>query len=128
VLADICSIIHPAMTDGDHLSAAQRTLFDELYTAWRPGGTWPTYQHVDRLFDRHHDLDVDEIIAATPRHLLFVFDPIRPESKIGLRVAGIAKCSGSDQDLKLFLRLLVRASQRNAISSHARRTNRRRSA
>lgn len=35
-----------------------------------------------------------------------MFDPIRPESKIGLRVAGIAKCSGSDQDLKLFLRLL----------------------
>jgi hypothetical protein len=81
-----------------------------VYDAFRADGEWPEYAYVDKALDRR-GLVAEDALADVPAGLI-IPEPgrhgahLQRHDRIKLTVAGIARCSGSDDDLALFLRVL----------------------
>jgi hypothetical protein len=72
----------------------------------RDGGVWPVHQYLDTRLDQDHGLAIDAVLESMPPGLFRVYTPVRPESVVALRVAGLMQCERADKDVVLFLRAL----------------------
>jgi uncharacterized protein (TIGR02391 family) len=84
-------------------TADQKVLLQAIYGVFVPDGSWPVYQHLDSVLDQDHDLAIDDVLADMPRGLLRVYDPVRPDSTVALRVAGLLHCDDAEEAIDLFL-------------------------
>jgi uncharacterized protein (TIGR02391 family) len=85
---------------------AQLILFQEIYDVLRKDGSWPIHLYLDTQLDQKHGLVLDEVLATVPEGLLRVYQPVRDDREIMLRVAGMLYCAGADGDVALFVRAL----------------------
>ena len=83
-----------------------KLLLQAVYEVFDPDGSWPVYQHLDARLDQDHGLAIDEVLATMPDGLLRVFTPIRPDTVVALRVAGLMHCDGAEDAVALFLHAL----------------------
>ena len=60
----------------------------------------------DRLLDREFHVAIGEVLETMPNGLLRVYTPIRDDTEIMLRVAGMLYCNNADGDVELFMRAL----------------------
>jgi hypothetical protein len=85
----------------------QQVVLQTIYGEFKPTAKWPTFQHLDIVLDQEHRIAVEPVLMALRDALLVrVYTPIRPQSEVALRIAGLAHCDGSEDDLVLFGRLL----------------------
>ena len=71
-----------------------------------PDGSWPVYQYLDTHLDQELGVVIDAVVDSMPDGLLRVYTPIRPDSVVMLRVAGLMACDGAQDDVALFLHAL----------------------
>lgn len=79
-----------------------------IYNSFREnGGTWPTFDHVERILNRYAKTNAVAILNRIPSTLI---KPIEltdgrpsPTGQIILSVEGIAVCRGSDDDVSNFI-------------------------
>jgi uncharacterized protein (TIGR02391 family) len=88
------------------LSKDQRIVLQAIYGEFKPTGRWPIFQHLDLVLDQEHGLAVEPILMSLRPELVRVYTPIRPQNDVALRIAGLAHCDGSEDDLMLFGRTL----------------------
>lgn len=91
----------------------QEEILQVIYTWFRDhGGEWPNFDNIDRRLNRHRDepLDTANIMKQIPEDLLRPLDCINgqptPDGELVLRVKGIARCLGSDDDTFNFIAAL----------------------
>jgi hypothetical protein len=81
-----------------------------LETTWQLAGgslRWPFFTELDRRLYSGDEIDVLDAIRATPPGFLYGTGPNSPlppgdEQEIGLTVAGVAACPGTDEILSVF--------------------------
>jgi uncharacterized protein (TIGR02391 family) len=83
---------------------AQLILFQEIYGVFARDGSWPIHQYLDAQLDQKHGLVLDDVLASLPEGLLRVYQPVRDDTEIMLRIAGMLYCDGTDGDVSLFVR------------------------
>lgn len=91
----------------------QRQLLQVVWDLFHARLRWPTFAEVDRRLDRMCDLDAVQLLQTAPRGLLYgvnLSGPPQDETQIGLTVAGAAACTGSEEDLRLFVAAVRRAA------------------
>jgi uncharacterized protein (TIGR02391 family) len=88
------------------LSDDQWVLLQTVYDQFDQAGEWPVFQHLDALLDQDRGLHADEVLMTLWPTLVRVSTPVRPDTRVELRIAGLAHCDGSEPDLVLFARLL----------------------
>jgi uncharacterized protein (TIGR02391 family) len=85
----------------------QQVVLQAIYGEFKATAKWPTFQHLDIVLDQEHGIAVEPVLMALRDAVLVrVYTPIRPQSEVALRIAGLAHCDGSENDLVLFGRLL----------------------
>lgn len=92
----------------------QETLILQVIYTWfrENAGEWPNFDNIDRRLNRHRDerLDTADMLKRIPDDLLRPLDCIdgepTSEGEIVLRVKGIARCLGSDDDTFNFVAAL----------------------
>lgn len=94
------------MDNPPSLTPSQEIVLQAIYDEFRPTGKWPVFQHLDTVLDQDHGLDADEGLHSLWPKLVRIYTPIRPDTPVALRVAGLAHCAGSEDDLALFARTL----------------------
>jgi predicted nucleotide-binding protein len=80
----------------------QRVVLQTIYEEFKPTGKWPTFQHLDIVLDQARGLVVEPVLTSLRPALVRLYTPIRPHSEVTLRIAGLAHCGGSEEDLALF--------------------------
>jgi Protein of unknown function (Hypoth_ymh) len=90
----------------EQLTDPQQALLQETYDVFRKTGSWPTYLHLDQYLDQEHGAAIGEVLAGMPAGLVKVYEPLRPDREVALRVAGLLHCEGAEDDLALFLHAL----------------------
>jgi uncharacterized protein (TIGR02391 family) len=81
-------------------------LLNEVYGVFRKDASWPVYDYLDRRLDQAHGLVIDDVVATMPEGLLRIYEPIREDREVMVRVAGMLYCDGADGDVELFMRAL----------------------
>ena len=93
----------------------QRTL-ELIYAPFRNGGVWPEYLYVEKTLYQQLGVDARDFLPTFPAGLIYP-EPsfgnfhIQTDQEVALTVAGVARCEGSEEDVRLFieaLRLFVR--------------------
>ncbi len=79
----------------------EETLLEVVREAFDRGGRWPTRQYVEAVLDQDHYMDLDEILEAAPR-LLVYSTGTQEGSEVILTVAGLA-AAGAENDVKRFV-------------------------
>jgi uncharacterized protein (TIGR02391 family) len=88
------------------LSQEQQVALQTIYDEFKPTAVWPVFQHLDTVLDQEHDLHAEATLATLWPEFVSLHTPLRPDTTIALRVAGLAHCDGSEDDLGLFARML----------------------
>jgi hypothetical protein len=79
-------------------------ILQAIYDVFRPSGLWPTVDAVDRIVDERWEADAYPLLESLPPALIAIDRlHLRPDGTVMLRVAAIAGCEGSREDLDLFL-------------------------
>jgi predicted nucleotide-binding protein len=84
------------------LSEQQQVVLQTIYDEFKPTGKWPTFQHLDIVLDQEQGLALEPVLMSLRPALVRVYTPIRPQSEVTLRIAGLAHCEESEEDLALF--------------------------
>jgi hypothetical protein len=92
--------------DLDEPSAEHLLLLNMVYAVFEKDGTWPVYDYLDRQLDRQFRVAIGAVLETVPNGLLRVYTPIRDDTEIMLRVAGMLYCNNADGDVELFMRAL----------------------
>jgi hypothetical protein len=100
----------------------EQEILQVIYTWFREhAGDWPTFDNLDRRLNRHRDdrLDTAKAVKRISDKYLLPLNCIDgqpdPAGKLVLRVAGVARCLGSDDDTYNFtdaLRWMVQQYRR----------------
>jgi uncharacterized protein (TIGR02391 family) len=93
--------VEPEQPSPEHL-----LLLNKVYAVYRKDAAWPVYDYLDRLLDREFHVAISEVLESMPNGLLRVYTPIRDDTEIMLRVAGMLYCNNADGDVDLFMRAL----------------------
>jgi uncharacterized protein (TIGR02391 family) len=89
------------------LSEEQQVVLQTIYDEFKKSAKWPVFQHLDIVLDQEHGLEAEPLLMALREEsLVRLYTPVRRESEVALRVAGLAHCEGSEDDLVLFGRAL----------------------
>jgi uncharacterized protein (TIGR02391 family) len=89
------------------LSEDQQVVLQTIYDEFKKSAKWPVLQHLDIVLDQDHGLEAEPLLMALREEsLVRLYTPVRRESEVALRVAGLAHCEGSEDDLVLFGRAL----------------------
>src|ERR1700683_542037 len=92
--------------DLDEPSAEHLLLLNMVYAVFEKDGAWPVYDYLDRQLDRQFRVAIGEVLETVPNGLLRVYTPIRDDTEIMLRVAGMLYCNNADGYVELFMRAL----------------------
>jgi hypothetical protein len=86
-------------------SAEQHKLLQTVWDLFFAGLSWPTFEAVDRRFDRDVGQDLVQVAATLPAGMLQPPDLMgaQPSQALRLTVVGAAACQGSEEDLAAFL-------------------------
>lgn len=93
--------MEPEQPSPEHL-----LLLNKACAVFRKDAVWPVYDYLDRLLDREFHVAIGEVLETMPDGLLRVYTPIRDDTEIMLRVAGMLYCNNADDDVELFMRAL----------------------
>jgi uncharacterized protein (TIGR02391 family) len=88
------------------LTQEQQIVVQTLYDEFKPTAVWPVFQHVDIVLDQERDLDAEAALRTLAPELVSMTFPVRPNTEIALRVAGLAHCEGAEDDLGMIARVL----------------------
>jgi uncharacterized protein (TIGR02391 family) len=91
------------MADRDEKSP-EEALLEVVREAFDRSGRWPTRQYVEAMLDQDHYMELDEILEAAPR-LLVYSTGTQEGSEVILTVAGLA-AAGAETDVKRFVEAL----------------------
>jgi uncharacterized protein (TIGR02391 family) len=91
------------MADRDEKSPGE-ALLEVVRGAFDRSGRWPTRQYVEAVLDQDHGIDLDEILEAAPRSLVYSTGT-QDSSEVILTVAGLA-AAGAGTDVKRFVEAL----------------------
>jgi Predicted nucleotide-binding protein containing TIR-like domain len=77
---------------------------------------WPSYAELDRWVDRRHDMQIDDVLREMPPGILWGINPNNfmvpsDSQEIGLTVAGVAACPGTDKVLSLYVEFIQLAAE-----------------
>ncbi len=92
------------------ITSQHQRLLQTVYDAFKQTGEWPRLQYVQTTL--HHDCGIDlaTVVASLPDGLTTLSPGwINPQMEVALTVAGVARCTGAEDDLSIFWRLLQRA-------------------
>lgn len=92
--------------DPEQPSPEHLLLLNKIYAVFGKDAAWPVYDYLDRLLDREFHVAIGEVLETMPNGLLRVYTPIRDDTEIMLRVAGMLYCNNADGDVELFMRAL----------------------
>jgi uncharacterized protein (TIGR02391 family) len=81
-------------------------LLNKVYAVFGKDATWPVYDYLDRQLDREFHVAISDVLETMPDGLLRTYTPIRDDTEIMLRVAGMMYCNNADGDVELFMRAL----------------------
>jgi hypothetical protein len=91
----------------------RQEILQVIYTWFREhGGEWPNFDNIDRRLNRHRDeqLDTAGIMKRIPNNFLrplnYIDGEPDPEGEVALRIEGVARCLGSDDDTHNFIAAL----------------------
>lgn len=84
--------------------SSQEVLLEVVRRAFDHEGKWPTWQWVDAVLDQDHYLDLEEILEAVPRSLVYATGT-QENSEVILTVAGL-HAAGADKDVRRFVQAL----------------------
>ena len=85
----------------DRIQQVLQTVYDHFYAT---GGTWPSLGHLQRMLNRQYNRRIDAVqvlqhISPTLLKPLSTGFPV-PGEKLVLTLQGIARCSGSGDDVE----------------------------
>jgi hypothetical protein len=98
----------PTPTDDD-----QRRLLQVVWDLFVSHSKWPTFAQVDRKLDQDFGLDVEWVMRRLPAELLYpqqVYAQLLSQ-EFHLTIAGVAACSGSQEDVGYFLEVVRFATE-----------------
>jgi len=88
------------------LSQGQQVVLQTIYDEFKTTAKWPVFQHLDTVLDQERGLDAASVLGTLAPELVQTSTPARPQNEVALRVAGLAHCDGSEDDLVAFARVL----------------------
>ncbi len=90
------------------LTHEQQIVLQAIYGEFKPTAVFPVFQHLDSVLDQERGVDAEEVLRTLWPDLVVVdiATPVRPDSTIALRVAGLAHCDGAEDDLVMVARVL----------------------
>jgi uncharacterized protein (TIGR02391 family) len=88
------------------LTQEQQVVLQAVYDEFKPTAVFPVFQHLDSRLDQEHGLDADTVLRTIAPELVAMAMPVRPNTVIPLRLAGVAHCDGAEDDLVMIARLL----------------------
>src|SRR5690349_7909266 len=83
----------------------REALLSVVRDAFDRDGKWPTRQWVEAVLDQDHYLDLEEVLAAAPRSLIYATGP-QESSQVVLTVAGL-HTAGAEKDVRRFIQALA---------------------
>jgi predicted nucleotide-binding protein len=83
----------------------QQLLLQMMWGLFSLKAKWPTFQEIDRKFDRAYEQDIVDVTRKMPNGLIVPqnLQYLNPDQEIKLTIAGVAACDGSAELLGLFL-------------------------
>lgn len=88
----------------------QQLVLQAVYDDFHLNGVWPEFDRVDRRLRRAARIDVAQVAIGIPDTLLLTHAPRglapRGHDLMRLTIAGITRCDGGEEDMKLFFRAL----------------------
>jgi uncharacterized protein (TIGR02391 family) len=88
----------------------EAAVLNAIFVLFRATGRWPAFADLDRYLDAHAEPDSEGVLLGMGPALLYGVAPhtrpLRNDQPVGLTLAGLAACEGSDEDVSTFLGLV----------------------
>ncbi len=91
-------------------SPRETVALNAVFALFRATGRRPLFADLDRYLDARGEPDGEDVLLGMPPGLLHGVGPharpLRDDQPVGLKVAGLASCEGSAEDVDIFLQLV----------------------